>query len=70
MSFTLMISVGRYGGFHNQLKGYHGKCGDERRIVLGWVAIGILTPEFDVYLDNIGREIYGLNWTEFAAKTR
>lgn len=41
MSFSIILSVGKYGGFyiHN---------GDAvKRICFGWIAITVIRPEFD-----------------------
>lgn len=53
MSFSIILSVGKYGGFNlHTVRGKH-TGGIERRICCGWVAVSLLTPEFDQFLDNI-----------------
>lgn len=41
MSFSIIISVGKYGGIYLQ-NGYAMK-----RVCLGWIAITAIVPEFD-----------------------
>lgn len=41
MSFSIILSVGKYGGFYIQ-NGFAMK-----RICFGWVAITVIVPEFD-----------------------
>jgi hypothetical protein len=62
MSFSIIISVGGYGGFYYSKGVAKPITGQERRICIGWVAISLLTPEFDKYLDNVMKQIVGKNW--------
>ena len=41
MSFSLILSFGKYGGFYC----YNGKS--MKRICLGWIALTLIIPEFD-----------------------
>lgn len=41
MSFSIILSVGKYGGFYLQ----RGEA--MKRICLGWVAVTLITPEYD-----------------------
>jgi len=41
MSFSIILSVGKYGGFY--LQNGHAM----KRICLGWIAITAIVPEFD-----------------------
>jgi hypothetical protein len=59
MSFSIIISVGKYGGFYiaksirTEIPGY------EIRICLGWIAVSLLNPEFDEYISQIGQFVFG-----------
>lgn len=41
MSFSLILSVGKYGGFYLQ----NGEA--MKRICIGWFALTLIIPEFD-----------------------
>jgi hypothetical protein len=41
MSFSIILSVGKYGGF------YFTNGDAIKRICVGWVAITVIIPEFD-----------------------
>ena len=49
-SFSVVFSFGSYGGFwaNNTLR-----KGGTFRLTLGWMAITILRPEFDIIMHNI-----------------
>jgi len=52
MSISIILSVGKYGGFYLQ-------NGDAmKRICLGWIAITAIVPEFD----EVFNEIMQVGW--------
>jgi len=65
MSFSIILSVGKYGGFNirnsirTEIPGY------EKRICLGWIALSLLNPEWDNVLDLLMERVYGENWINF-----
>jgi hypothetical protein len=65
MSFSIILSVGKYGGFYQSLFKKEGILGTEKRICLGWIAISLLTPEFDCFMGNIGKELIP-GWEKFS----
>jgi hypothetical protein len=65
MSFSIIVSVGKYGGFYQSIFKKGGILGAERRICLGWIALSLLTPEFDSFMGNIGKELIP-GWEKFS----
>jgi hypothetical protein len=65
MSFSIIISVGKYGGFNlsnsvrKEIPGY------EKRVCLGWIAVSVLSPEWDQFLDSFMDRVYGERWKRF-----
>lgn len=49
MSFSIILSVGKYGGFYLQ----NGEA--MKRICLGWIAFTLIIPEFDESFEKIMR---------------
>jgi hypothetical protein len=68
MSFSIILSVRKYGGFYilkskrTEIPGY------EVRICLGWIAVSLLNPEWDQVLDSLMERAYGERWTNFKKK--
>jgi hypothetical protein len=50
MSFSIILSVGKYGGFY--LQNGHAM----KRICLGWIAITAIVPEFDETFNKVMRQ--------------
>jgi len=51
MSVSIVLSIGKYGGFY--FRRTNGTMVKNVRLCLGWVSFDIMTPELDVYLDNL-----------------
>jgi hypothetical protein len=64
MSFSLILSVGRYGGFYTEIAHRTEIPGNVYRLCLGWISFDIFTPEIDEYLDQLGRKVFGQKWDE------
>ena len=55
MSFSIIISFGKWGGIYGKRNKLEWTEGSNTRLCLGYVALDILTPENDEYLNRIGR---------------
>lgn len=59
MSFSIILSVGKYGGFYIAQSIRTTIPGYEKRICFGWIAISLFTPEFDEYINGLGQFVFG-----------
>jgi hypothetical protein len=65
MSFSIIISVGKYGGFNYHKSNRTELPGYELRLCLGWIGISLLNPEWDQFLDSFMERVYGEHWKNF-----